>query len=138
MARATSEAFISPRPTAAFPGPWELDARRCISYLTIETREPFPAEFAQRQDPWLYGCDICQEVCPWNRFDERRPAPPTPESRLASKPGHDAVSLDWLATSSEIEIATEFRATPLMRPGPEGLKRNGAAISPRGNQPPRT
>ncbi len=116
-------------PTGAFEGPWRLDARRCISYLTIESRGEFPREFAHRDDGWLFGCDICQEVCPWNRFDDRRPVPPACEPALQPREGRAAVGLAWLARAHEDEIADKFRATPLARPGAAGLKRNGRAIS---------
>jgi epoxyqueuosine reductase len=53
-------------PTAAITAPYQLDARRCISYLTIEHREAIPAELSEKIGDWLYGCDICQDVCPWN------------------------------------------------------------------------
>ena len=74
-------------PTNAFPSPYEMDASRCISYLTIERREAIPAEFHTAMGDWVFGCDICQEVCPFNRdapdakepaFSVRPPAPRPP------------------------------------------------------------
>jgi epoxyqueuosine reductase len=58
-------------PTGAITGPYQLDARRCISYLTIENREEIPQEFHEAIGEWLYGCDICQDVCPWRRIVRR-------------------------------------------------------------------
>lgn len=116
-------------PTGAFTAPWALDARRCISYLTIETRGNFPAEYARRDDPWLFGCDICQEVCPWNHFDARRPAPPRAESRLEPRAGQAFIPLSEIKTADDDALKVRIRATPLSRPGPEGLRRNAAAIT---------
>ena len=76
-------------PTNAFPSPYEMDASRCISYLTIERREAIPAEFHAAMGDWVFGCDICQEVCPFNRDapDSKEPAfavrPPAPRPPLA-------------------------------------------------------
>ncbi len=67
-------------PTQAFPAPYQLDASRCISYLTIESREPAPAELASRSGDWIFGCDVCQEVCPFNRG-----APTTTEPGFAPR-----------------------------------------------------
>ena len=65
-------------PTDAFAGPYELDARRCISYWTIEHKGPIADEFADRLDGWVFGCDVCQDVCPWNR---KAPAGPDAGAR---------------------------------------------------------
>ncbi len=62
----TCQRCIDACPTQAITGPYQLDARRCISYLTIELRDEIPAEFRAPMSDWLYGCDICQDVCPWN------------------------------------------------------------------------
>ena len=100
---------------------WVLDARRCISYLNIELRGPIPEE----QRTWLgsrvFGCDICQEVCPWNAR-----APETDEP--AFQPAYDrAPPLEELAALSAEEFRERFRGTPVMRVKYEGLLRNVAA-----------
>ena len=100
---------------------WTLDARRCISYLNIELRGPIPAE----QQPWLgsrvFGCDICQEVCPWNAR-----APET--SDAAFRPLYDpAPPLEELDALSAEEFRARFRGTPVMRAKYEGMRRNVAA-----------
>ena len=100
---------------------WMLDARRCISYLNIELRGPLPEE----QRTWLgsrvFGCDICQEVCPWNAR-----APETSEP--AFRPVYDlAPPLEELAALSVEEFRERFRGTPVMRAKYEGLLRNVAA-----------
>ena len=100
---------------------WTLDARRCISYLNIELRGPIPAE----QQPWLgsrvFGCDICQEVCPWNA---RAPESSDP----AFRPRYDpAPPLEDLAALSATEFRERFRGTPVMRTKYEGMLRNVAA-----------
>jgi epoxyqueuosine reductase len=116
-------------PTGAIVAPYELDARKCISYLTIETREEFPPEFKRRDDSWLFGCDICQEVCPWNHFDERRPEPPRAEPRLAPRPEQSRIQLSVIQAMDEGALRGRFAGTPLLRPKPEGLKRNAAALA---------
>ncbi len=110
-------------PTQAFVEPYVLDARRCIAYLTIEHRGPIPDELHAGIGDWLFGCDICQEVCPWNRK-----APVTTEP--AFQPNPDLQSLDTaeLLTLTEDEFRQRFGQTALARPGRDGLVRNAAIV----------
>lgn len=111
-------------PTGAFTAPYVLDARRCLSYLTIELRDrPIPLEWRASVGDWLFGCDICQDVCPWNRKSPSTGNPAfLPRSDL---PQMDPVEL--LSLSVE-EFNARYGTTPLSRPGHEGMRRN-AAIS---------
>ncbi|MDB5337347.1 MAG: hypothetical protein JWN70_2966 [Planctomycetaceae bacterium] len=110
-------------PTDAFDGPYVLDARKCISYLTIELRGPIPKELRTGMGDWLFGCDVCQDVCPWNR---KAPvtSDPTFQPRVDLRPA-DAVRL--LQMSAE-EFDREFAETPMARPGRAGLLRNAAIV----------
>jgi epoxyqueuosine reductase len=111
-------------PTGAFVEPYVLDARRCISYLTIEHRGPIDVELRAGMEDWLFGCDICQEVCPWNRK-----APDTAEPAFAANPelvGLDATSL---LTLTEPEFQSRFAHTAFSRPGRAGLIRNAAIVA---------
>jgi epoxyqueuosine reductase len=110
-------------PTQAFPAPHVLDARRCISYLTIESRELPPAELRAGMGDWLFGCDVCQEVCPWNR---RAPHTTDPEFQ----PHLTATGLDprLFLTLTPDEFTARFRDTPLARPGWWGLRRNALVV----------
>jgi epoxyqueuosine reductase len=111
-------------PTDAFPEPYVLDARRCISYLTIELRDrPIPVELREPMGDWLFGCDVCQDVCPWNRK-----APATTNPALQPRP--DLVSpdpIELLGLSSE-EFELRFGRTPLARPSRSGVLRNAAIV----------
>lgn len=96
-----------------------LDASRCISYLTIELREAIPSEFENKMEGWAYGCDICQEVCPWNRF-----AKTSTETDFQPNPEiHDLSAREWLELSLETwnRISSD---SPLKRAGLEKLKNN--------------
>jgi epoxyqueuosine reductase len=108
-------------PTDAFAGPYQLDARRCISYLTIELRGPIPEELRPGMGDWIFGCDVCQEVCPWNRK-----APETVEPAL--RPDAVGLTLDLieLLGISEEEFRRRFRDTALWRTRRRGLLRNAA------------
>jgi epoxyqueuosine reductase len=109
-------------PTDAFVEPYVLDARRCISYLTIELRDqPIPEALRDDMGNWVFGCDICQDVCPWNRK-----APLSSEPAFAPVADLVSADLNWLLRLSEDEFRTRFRGTPLERPGRSGLLRNAA------------
>jgi epoxyqueuosine reductase len=111
-------------PTAAFPTPYVLDARRCISYLTIELRGPIPRDLRAAMGNWVFGCDICQEVCPYNR------AVPLPAS-LGESPDIDRVAprlLDLLALD-EAAFRTRFRGTAILRAKRRGLVRNACVAA---------
>lgn len=118
----TCRACLDACPTGAFPAPYILDARRCISYLTIEHRGAFSDEQRRQVGDWLFGCDVCQDVCPWNvRF-----AQPTPAAELAPRPAL-AESEAW-DTLDDTEFAARYGDTPFERPGLVGMRRNAAAV----------
>ena len=107
-------------PTDAFVEPRLLDATRCISYLTIEQKGPLPETLAGRLEGWVFGCDICNEVCPWN---ERFAAPgAAPEFR--SRGVLDGAGPDHFEGMGEDEFARQVGDTPLERPGLAGMRRN--------------
>jgi epoxyqueuosine reductase len=108
-------------PTDAFAGPHRLDARRCISYLTIELRGPLPEELRPGVGDWVFGCDVCQEVCPWNRK-----APPAVTPELAPTRAGLVVDLIDLLGLSEDEFRRRFHGTALFRTKRRGLLRNAA------------
>ena len=111
-------------PTDAFPEPGVLDARRCISYLTIEHRqEPIPLALRNGIGDWLFGCDICQEVCPWNRF-----APEDTLQEFQHLSSMNPVDCRELLTLSAAQFQARFKDSPLSRPGRAGLLRNAAIV----------
>ena len=111
-------------PTDAFPEPRVLDATRCISYLTIEARGAVPEALRGAVGDRLFGCDACQDVCPWNvRF-----AAPTAEPRYRARPAADWPTLVEIAGMSEREFDDAFGATALLRAGRAGLARNAAVV----------
>ncbi len=101
-------------PTGALLAPRLLDARRCLSYLTIEHRGPIPPEFRAALGPWVFGCDLCQEVCPWNRAVEWRP----PEWSRRFPSFLELLSMD------EEAFRTHFQGSAVKRAGRDGLLRN--------------
>jgi epoxyqueuosine reductase len=111
-------------PTQAFPAPGVLDARRCISYLTIELRnQPIPLDLRDGIGEWLFGCDVCQDVCPWNRF-----APTATAEEFSALPGRNPPDCRQLLRMTRTEFAAAFAASPLERPGYGGLRRNAAIV----------
>ncbi len=106
-------------PTDAFPAPYQLDARRCISYLTIEHRGPIPEEFRPAIGNRIYGCDDCLAVCPWNRF-----AAAGREAKLAARPDLAAPDLAALAALDEAGFRARFSASPIKRIGRDRFVRN--------------
>lgn len=106
-------------PTGAFVAPYVLDARRCISYLTIELRGPIPREMRPLIGNWIFGCDICQEVCPWNRK-----AAPGSDPRLAPRDALKTPELIPLLELTPEEYRETFRRSPVKRARWEGLLRN--------------
>jgi len=107
-------------PTDAFAGPRVLDANRCLSYLTIEWRGDIPTEPAARSEGWAFGCDICNDVCPWNQQFARPSERPEYQPR-AIPPLDDPGFFDRL---TEEQFARQFGDTPLERPGLAGMQRN--------------
>lgn len=108
-------------PTAAFVGPGVLDARRCISYLTIELRGPIPRSLRPLIGNMVFGCDICQEVCPWNRK-----APLSMEPAFKSREGLQPADLVELLLMTQEEFSTRFRGSAIKRTKRRGLARNAA------------
>jgi epoxyqueuosine reductase len=112
-------------PTDAIVEPYVVDARRCISYLTIEHRGPLPAEFEGELGGWIFGCDICQDVCPWNtRFSAE-----TPEPSFLPREGMVVPDTAALHALDDAEFSRRFQGSPLLRTGAAGLRRNIAAQS---------
>jgi epoxyqueuosine reductase len=110
-------------PTNAFPEPYVLDATRCISYLTIELRQPIPEELQPGFGDWLFGCDVCNEVCPWNRK-----APVSAEPAFQPQAGLCPADAQDFLRMTEEEFAARYGTTPLARPGWEGLRRNARVV----------
>ncbi len=109
-------------PTHAFPAPYILDSNRCISYLTIELKGSIPLELRPLMGNWIFGCDECQEVCPW----VRRYARPTHEQFLSFEPDRAAPKLIELMRLDEAAFRARFRETPMLRAKRRGLLRNAA------------
>jgi epoxyqueuosine reductase len=106
-------------PTAAFPAPYRLDARRCISYLTIESRGPIPAEFRKAIGNRIYGCDDCLAVCPWNKFAQQGR-----ETKLAARDELRAPDLAELARLDDATFRARFAKSPVKRIGRDRFIRN--------------
>ena len=119
----TCRACLDACPTDAFPQPYVLDATRCISYLTIELRDHIPLELRSGMGEWVFGCDICQDVCPWNS-----------QTPISSEPGlqpQDPLNPLLLPELFELDdegFRTQFRHSPLWRSKRRGILRNAAIV----------
>jgi len=117
-------------PTDALLGPHQLDSNRCISYLTIEKRGSIPEDLRAGMGPHVFGCDICQDVCPWNR---KAPVSTAPE--FEARPDLVNPALAWIAEMSSEEFRAIFRGSPIRRTKRSGLRRNAAiAMGNSGNR----
>lgn len=111
-------------PTQAITEPYVLDSNKCISYATIELREPeMPPEIGDKLDGWLYGCDICQDVCPWNRFEQG-----TTEERFQPRSGNVNQTLSEVLELTPETYAERFRHSAMKRARLSGLKRNARTL----------
>ncbi len=114
----TCTACIEACPTQAIVAPYVVDGSKCISYFTIELKENIPSEMKGTFDNWMFGCDVCQDVCPWNRFSK-------PHSEPLFNPDAELLSYskkDWEEITEET-FKTVFKNSPLKRTGFNGLKR---------------
>jgi len=109
-------------PTAAITEPYVVDSNKCISYATIELRAPELPE-QMDLDGWLYGCDVCQDVCPWNRFEE-----PCAESRFAPRPGNVDAEISDILELTPQTYAARFRGSAMKRAKLTGLQRNARTL----------
>ncbi|MBK8490802.1 MAG: tRNA epoxyqueuosine(34) reductase QueG [Saprospirales bacterium] len=116
----TCRRCIEACPTEAIsPEGYLLDASKCISYLTIELKEAIPEEFKDKMDDWMFGCDVCQQVCPWNRFSQ-------PHSEPAFEPHPDLLSMtnhDWQELTEEV-FGRVFKRSAVRRAKYRGIMRN--------------
>jgi epoxyqueuosine reductase len=120
-------------PTDAFVEPRLLDATRCISYLTIEQKGPIPDELAERFQGYAFGCDICNDVCPWNQ----RFAQPTSVPEFQPTAGLSGAEPDFFERMTEEEFSDRFGDTPFERPGLAGMRRNFRAAYGSAGEPVR-
>jgi epoxyqueuosine reductase len=96
-----------------------IDSNKCISYLTIELREEIPAEFKNKMENWAFGCDVCQDVCPWNRFSKHTAEPLfTPKEEFLNKTNKEWAEMD------ELIFLKLFKNSAVQRTKFKGLKRN--------------
>lgn len=120
----TCTACLDACPTNAIVEPYVVDSRKCLSYATIELRtDDLPPDIASNMNGWLYGCDICQDVCPWNRFET-----PTQESRFEPRHGETSLDLAGLSALEHSDYVERFRKSAVKRTKLAGLKRNALAI----------
>ncbi len=120
----TCTACLDACPTGAIVEPYLVDSNRCISYATIELRAPeIPHNIAENLEGWLYGCDICQDVCPWNRFEK-----PTAEAGFEPRPDNISPDLNKIIEMGHDEYVEKFRRSAIKRAKLGGLKRNAETL----------
>ena len=120
----TCTACLDACPTSAIVSPFIVDSQRCLSYATIELRSPeLSPEIKENLNGWLYGCDICQDVCPWNRFEK-----PTEEAGFEPREGNVTADLSEILSLSPEEYARRFNRSAMKRTKLGGLQRNANAL----------
>jgi len=117
-------------PTDALVAPYQLDSNKCISYLTIEKRGEIPQDLRSGMGQQVFGCDICQDVCPWNRK-----APPTTASELQPRPELVNPALEWLAQINPEEVRRVLKGSPIRRAKRSGLRRNAVIAMGNSGEP---
>ena len=126
----TCTACLDACPTGAIVAPFVVDSKLCLSYATIELRSPeLPTKLAENLNGWLYGCDICQDVCPWNRFEK-----PTGEARFEPREGNVTADLNNILNLTPEKYAMRFRRSAMKRTKLGGLQRNAKALLKNKNQ----
>ena len=110
-------------PTKAIVEPYVVDSNKCISYLTIEHRGEIDPSLAPKFEGWVYGCDICQDVCPWNKYQRQ-----TEDKEFLPREGNVTPSLDGLISLTQTEFSERFRKSPVKRTKREGLARNAKVV----------
>lgn len=128
----TCRACVEACPTGAIVEDGVVDAGRCISYHTIENRGAIPAEIHTRMGDWVFGCDVCQEVCPWNRFAE-----PAVTPGFVPREGVANPSLETLTAMDEASFDAYFAGTPVRRATHAGMLRNAAIAQENAARPER-
>jgi epoxyqueuosine reductase len=118
----TCDRCIRACPTGAIVEPYVLDARRCISYLSVELRGAIPRDLRPGMGDWIFGCDVCQDVCPWNAKHAR----PSREPGFRARPGLEAPDLPELLGMDQVAFSERFRGSPVKRAKRRGLLRNAA------------
>ena len=113
-------------PTSAIVEPYVVDGSKCISYFTIELKEAIPNEFKDKMDNWMFGCDVCQDVCPWNSFSEFHQEP-----KFNNTKGFlNFNTADWNQLNEDV-FSTVFKGSAVKRTKYSGLKRNIEFIKPK-------
>ena len=115
----TCTACIDACPTEAIVAPYVVDGSKCISYFTIELKENIPQEMKGKFDDWAFGCDVCQDVCPWNKFSK-------PHNEPLFNPNLELLSMskkDWMELTEET-FKVVFKNSPLKRAKFQGIKKN--------------